>query len=96
MCKSELNHSVIEMVPLQVWLLNGIVEGWERKRNSQDKTYLLKIIITGNLHNFLFKREALSDVFKCKLQTTIFGYPYSAIINCFCFIKMLGDTVMDI
>lgn len=68
----------------------------KREKQSQEKTYLLKIIITGNLHNFLFKKEALSDIFKSKVQTTIFGYPYSAIINCFCFIKMLGDTVMDI
>lgn len=84
------------MVPLKVWLLNSIEEGWERKKQSQDKTYLLKMIITDNLHNFPFKREVLSDIFKCKLQTTTFGYPYSAIIDCFCFIKMLGDSVMDI
>lgn len=66
------------------------------KKRERVKAYLLKNIITGNLHNFLFKGEVLSETSKCKLQITIFGYPYSAIINCFCFIKMLGDTAMDI
>lgn len=70
--------------------------GVGKEKRNRVKTYLLKNTITGNLHNFLFKGEVLSETFKCKLQITIFGYPDSAIINCFCFIKMLGDTVMDI
>lgn len=51
----------------------------------------------NNWQSTQFSLQERSSVrFKSKVQTTIFGYPYSAIINCFCFIKMLGDTVMDI
>lgn len=34
MCKSELNHSVIEMVPLQICLLNTIAEKPEGGREG--------------------------------------------------------------
>lgn len=70
--------------------------GVGKEKRNRVKTYLLKNIITGNLHNFLFKGEVLSEAFKGKLQITIFGCPDLAIINSFCFIKMLGDTVTDI
>lgn len=42
MCKSELNHSVIEMVPLKVWLLNSIAEGWGRKEKQSQDLFIKK------------------------------------------------------
>lgn len=83
------------MVPLKVGLLNSIAEGWERKKKqSQDKAYLFKMIVSDNLHNFLFRGKHCQ--IHCKMQTTVCGYSCSAIINCFCFIKMLRDIGMDI
>lgn len=62
MCKSELNHSVIEMVPLKVRLLNCIAEGWGRKEKQSQDLFIKKYNNRQFTQFSLQGRSAVKDI----------------------------------
>lgn len=62
MCKSELNHSVIEMVPLKVWLLSSMAEGWGREEKQSQGLFIKKYNNWQFTQFSLQGRSAVRDV----------------------------------